>query len=483
MMRILWSPTAFAFAFMAIIASLYEPLRLALLHRVPQSFNIGGVGGVGGLANMIGNENGQCDSDDGSDKSSISGIRLLLGDSTSPFKDKYCYQKGSPAPFTPFAWLMLWLWVGPLLLAAVVTTLYARISNTSNRTPNNENRNSTPPLGVLATVWIGLNILWFIIPFSVFWFGLTNNGEKGGHEFVPGNNIALRILAVAIAASHPLSWNLMAAAIPASGITSKLLGIDRNTMFQCHRFISYVTVFWGVLHGFLELVYLGLIKGLAKRLFLQEDGEDILYLVGFIALLLIITQGVVGYCRKALRDKNIPFRKIHRGLAFALLLAAAMHWWPFIIFLIPVIAFHGVGIAVNRKETRNENTNDEDDKLSLSSIPDNLTTSQVTALMIVSILSSFFSTFIVWLLREAYMTSSVANLSLPFLFPFLSIILSLLFSVIASSLYLEFVIDENQDDDAQQQQQDLTTPLMEESGLEGTLELEGSGTSEQHEIS
>ena len=55
----MWSPTAYAFAFMALVAALYEPLRLSLSHQISQ--NIGGVGGVGGLVNLLGAGDERCD--------------------------------------------------------------------------------------------------------------------------------------------------------------------------------------------------------------------------------------------------------------------------------------------------------------------------------------------------------------------------------------------------------------------------------------
>ena len=241
----------------------------------------------------------------------------------STFHDNYCYERGTP--YTPFAWLMLMLWVGPLFIAMIaISTKY--FINRRVESINNTSESSAAGLGIMAATWTGLNILWFVIPLSVFWFGLKTD--------VDGNSAALKILAAAIAASHPLSWNLMVASIPASGITTELLGCDRQTMFQCHRFISYFTVGWGLSHGILELVYLSITRSsetgrrkIVEKLFLLEDGEDLMYLAGFFALLLILCQGLVAYCRKFLRENQWDFHKIHRSLAFALLIIAATHWW------------------------------------------------------------------------------------------------------------------------------------------------------------
>jgi len=407
----MWSPTAISFVFMAIIAAIYEPLRMSL-HAQNVSLNIGGVGGVGGLANLLGAGDKRCDHS------------INLHNST--YHNNYCYEKGVLGPFTPFSVFMFMVWVGPILLAALVTMMYDEAHTIYSRNINA----SSAPLGVFAAIWIGLNVLWFVIPLSVFWFNLSSDVE--------GNLPSLRVLAIAIAGAHPLSWNLMVAAIPASGITTKLLGCDRPTMFKCHRFVSYFTVGWGLLHGIFELIYMtstrSLVTGNRKivdELLMREDGEDLLYIAGAMALLILSVQGMVGYSRQVLRINNWSFRKIHRALAFALLLVAAAHWWPFYLFLIPAISLHGVGIACCLMDV-----DESDPDNSLSSVPNRYTRAEIALLVFLSVLCSFFATFFIWTLRENFMTSPTANLSVPFFFPVLCIALSLLASVFVSTLYL-----------------------------------------------
>lgn len=406
----MWSPTAYAFAFMALVAALYEPLRLSLSHQISQ--NIGGVGGVGGLVNLLGAGDERCDNS--------------TNINNSTYHDNYCYEKGTIGPFTPFSFFMMVVWVGPILLAAIFTMRHRDSQLT-------EHRNSGTPSGsleLLAVVWISLNIIWFLIPLSVFWFGVTTDVE--------GSLLSLRILAIAIAAAHPLSWNLMVAAIPASGIASKLLGCDRQTMFESHRFVSYFTVGWGVLHGALELVYLTMTRSsvtgdrkIVDALLMRGDGEDLIYVFGFVALFLVLAQGMVGFARKTLRNRNWSFRKIHRSLAFALLLVAAAHWWPFFLFLIPAISLHGVGIACSKLDMDRSDPNK-----SLSSLPNSLTRGEIAFLVILSVFSSFLSSLAIWTLREKFMTSSAANLSIPFIFPVLCLVASLLTSAVISTFCL-----------------------------------------------
>ena len=411
------SPTAYAFIFMTLVAVLYEPLRLSLSHQISE--NIGGVGGVGGLVNLLGAGDERCDHSTNAHNST--------------YHDNYCYEKGSLGPFTPFSFFMLVVWVGPILVAAIFSIRNFKDCDRMNSTTvvgATDTSSSSDVFALLAVVWIGLNCIWFLIPLSVFWFGLMTDVE--------GSLFSLRILAVAIAAAHPLSWNLMVAAIPASGIVSKLLGCDRQTMFDCHRFVSYFTVGWGLLHGVLEIVYMTMARSpktgdrkIVDALLMRGDGENLIYTMGFVALFLVFAQGIVGYGRKVLRERNWSFRKIHRALAFALLLVAAAHWWPFFLFLIPAISFHGVGIACFRCDL-----NKNDPNKSLSSLPHSLTRAEVAFLVILSVVSSCLSTLAVWTLREKFMTSSAANLSVPFVFPVFCILASLLSSVVSTTLCL-----------------------------------------------
>lgn len=92
------------------------------------------------------------------------------------------------------------VWVGLMLVSPFITMYY--FEKKIQREANPVSR------GLLAVVWIGLNVLWFVISLSVFWIGLTADAAVEGRREV---TFLKRILAIAIAASHLLSWNLMVA--------------------------------------------------------------------------------------------------------------------------------------------------------------------------------------------------------------------------------------------------------------------------------
>ena len=411
-------PAAWAFSFMILIATLYEPVRLSLLSRFRHY--IGGVGGVGGLTNLAGPQ--ACN--------------------TTQYHDSYCYQKGMDGgPFTPMAWTMILLWIFPLVLAASVMCFVALVYGNSlqvTSTMNSTQDAPLPPLGLLAMVWIGLNLLWFAVPFGVFGTGMSE---------VDGSPLSRLILALALAASHALSWNLMVAAIPVSGITSRLLNLSRPVLFECHRFISYTAAFWMVVHGFGELVYLAMVPSegsqqsrLKRILTFSGDGEDLIYFLGIVTLLIFLVHTTVAFCRKHEIVKTV-FRSLHRWLALFLIVLAAAHWWPFVLFLIPAIALHGSGIAYNflsLASSGTENNNNNATAKSLCTVPKNVSNGQVGFLVILSTFASLMGTYTIWLARQSYMLSDKANLYVPFVFPPLTVITSLMASILFSMAYLAY---------------------------------------------
>ena len=126
---------------------------------------------------------------------------------------------------------------------------------------------------------------------------------------------------------------------------------------------------------------------------------------------------------------------------------------PFVIFLIPAIALHGVGFACYRLSLYQDDRNK-----SLCSLPDRLTRDRVAIAVTLSILSSFIITTCTWTLRQEYMTSSIANLSVPFLFPFFCIPASFFSSTFISHVYLRRSVYGNPTNEGVSQ--DLNSPLL-----------------------
>lgn len=234
------------------------------------------------------------------------------------------------------------------------------------------------------------------------------------------NGYATRsILAIALASSHPLSWNLALVILPTGreeGVVSKLTLQSTCSSeleyrwFEFHRLLGYSTLFWGTLHGISELVYLMTSHRRFRNLWnIRTDGETLLYWFGFVSLSLLIAQGSVGFLRRRW-PRN--FRKMHTLLALALLLTAAAHWWPFAMLFLPATAIHGSSIA-NRYLMPQRHANP-------------------AAVLGSAQLASLLGLLLVWTWRESYMMSDASNLYGPFFFPPLSVTLSLLLSIVAS---------------------------------------------------
>ena len=353
------SPVSVAIWAMALFAVLFEPLREVALSG-QTAVNVSGVGGVGGLANLI-----RCTSN---------------STDLHNFKNEYCYEKGSLGPLTIFEALTILFWVGPLLVACFlhITRSHSGLA---------------PSMGSLVLpIWISMNIMWFSLPALRFGLGLKEIEGAGVRQ----------VLAVALAAAHPLSWNLAIVVIPTGGILAKLLSgqASKKQWFPYHRMVGYSTSFWACLHGFGELIYFCSTKKHFHSFWaIVSNGEVLLYWSGLLALVILVCHTVVAYTRRQLAE---GFRDVHRVLAALLLLAAATHWWPFSFFFLPTTALHGMAWAAPNV-----------DHWSIHRTAKCLIGALTTALL--------FGLYPVWYFREVFMMSAHANLYLPFVFPPLSV--------------------------------------------------------------
>lgn len=400
------SPFSMAIWAMFLFAILFEPLRQILVHA-QTSVNFGGVGGVGGLSNLIG-----CN-----------------GNSTDlyNFQGQYCFEKGSWGPFTQFEVLTIMFWVGPLLLACVLLTRSHEVV-------------VVPAFDSLVLpVWIAMNVVWFAVPAMQFGLGLSEIEGTG----------ARWILTLALAASHPLSWNLSLVVIPTGGVLSKLLVNDasKNQWFPFHRILGYTTAFWASLHGVGEMIYLSSTKERFRNLWaIETNGEVLLYWAGLVTLVLLVCHTVIAYTRRQWAD---GFQTVHRAVAAVLLLAAATHWWPFCLFLLPATALHGMAWATTKT------TMDQQ----LSSV---CRTAQCLAGSLTAALAGLYP---IWWMRGVYMSSIGANLYVPFLFPPLSVASSTLAAGVWTRIFL---LCTAHDDEANNPTPTNETPTAEQPVANGT---------------
>lgn len=431
-----WSAVAMAIVAMVYFAALYEPIRLILIHGGPNVMNAGGVGGVGGLANL----KGPVDNDTGTCGESGSG--------NQNFKGNYCYEPGwKNTPLTPFAWITLAFWVGPFLLACLflqlnlgsnkhapsetaTTETQMTVSNPAEPLPGNVSRPAKPvQLAWLTTVWVGLNLIWFLVPLAQFGFGLR--------EITGG--FSRTILAIGLAAAHPLSWNAALVIIPTGGIVTRLIlpheKLSSNTKdywFGWHRLLGYSTISWAVLHGGCELLYIASKRNLRRSFDVFHDGEAVLYLLGLTLLILFIAHAFLAYFRKRFAtspppNQGITFRGLHTTLAVLILVVAACHWWPFALFFVPATAIQGVSWGETMFAGKRRGYLSAED----------LSRRQTGGLLGTSILASLVLGFMLaWKWRQDYMMSSSANLYIPFVFPLLSVVMSLLASTMLTVLFL-----------------------------------------------
>jgi len=193
-------------------------------------------------------------------------------------------------------------------------------------------------VGRFAVMWWCAAILWFVVPYATM---ATDPFYQA--------DAAHALLAVTIAAAYPLSWHLSLAAIPSAShpFLAPLLGLAPATMKACHVRAAHATVFWGIVHAAGEVIYLASQNMLDVFDITAGSSEDdrLLYFFGLICLGLLVVLSVLAFSRKSLSVAP-RFRVSHRVLAICLLLFASAHWWPFAIFLLPVVACLATAIAV-----------------------------------------------------------------------------------------------------------------------------------------
>ena len=203
--------------FATLLASIaYEPLRwLTTMFRPSLDEALGGVGGVGGLANMNG-PYANC-------STTVGGVRA-----------PYCFYPGLVFGLTPFALVVLVVWVSPLALGALAasakkcgTTLATTSTATASRS--------------LYCAWVLMNTAWFALPLAQYCF----------LDPFLDRSFWSRLLAVSIAAAYPLSWNLSLVAIPSSGARylPPLLAVSREELVSAHKAVARSCLFWAFLHG------------------------------------------------------------------------------------------------------------------------------------------------------------------------------------------------------------------------------------------
>ena len=97
-----------------------------------------------------------------------------------------------------------------------------------------------------------------------------------------------RILGVALAASLPLSWHLAFVAIPSAGarFLPPLLKISRLELLALHKSVARGTVFFGLVHGIGEFVWV-VSQGELGAFGIWSDGVDLLYVFGLTAFVLL----------------------------------------------------------------------------------------------------------------------------------------------------------------------------------------------------
>lgn len=465
-----WTPLALSASVALTFAALYEPVRLALL---PYYANLlGGVGGVGGLANLQAPE-GKC-----------------MSEQSSTFHGHYCFKAGiGGGPFTVLAIISLTFWVGPWFIGTASYLFHKAIPSSS---VHEVQANVCPKRNTISTFivfWTGVNILWFATPLAMFWNSL---GDVHGTSTSFGKHI----LAISLAAAHPLSWNLSLVAIPVSGVLTRLINSKREEMFLYHRFVAYWTVFWAFLHGTGELLFLAISKssfGTRSRLVadfdIHHDGENLIYLFGLLAVFLLSSHAVASYYRKRLGP---VFRPLHRMLAVTLLTVAAAHWWPFALFFVPATALHGCSLAIicHEKSSNSSLINPTDDEgrhrsseqqhntpvigvmESSSCVVSPFSQKKTAAFFLVALSSSFFGLYVVWSWRQNYMLSSSANLYLPFLFPALSVPVCIMTAFVAVSVCLHVTMNPvEEEQDRHGSDSDSSSPLLTQGDYRGDESL------------
>ena len=335
------SPLAWGLYWLALMSVLFEPLRSALYRLGDQ---VGGVGGVGGLTNQF-----------------SPSLNCTSAKNDSHVAEEYCFQSGFLG-FTPFAGVTLFLLVVPLGLAALAAhragprlTSDGADGRALDRARRPLLREAAPHGGTVTAfqaLWGAASSLWFLVPLAQY--------ASSPYYQEDASSV---LLAVSIAAAYPLSWHVGFVAIPSSGAAflAPLLGCSRATLKACHVKAAWATLFWGSVHAVGELAFLasrGELDLLGFRPTSDIDNLTFIFgLVTFVALIVLAAHARQRHWHRVAGT----FRAVHRTLAWALLLCASAHWWPFALFLAPAVAVAATGRAVDVAERRAAPADEDDD--------------------------------------------------------------------------------------------------------------------------
>jgi len=315
--------------------------------------HVGGVGGVGGLTNQF-----SCNTTDADPKA------------------PYCFYPGWLG-LTPFGCAMLLLCTVPLGVAA----LTAHYAAPGRKDPEQEvatneqevkyNELVVPAISLLGG---GASALWFLVPFASY----TSDPfftQDAWHI----------LLAISIAAAFPLSWHMSFVAIPSTGAPylSRLLGLSPVTLKAGHKRAAWATLFWAGVHGVGEIIFLesqGNLGRLSPRS--PGDGGNLTFFFGLMSfsIMIVLATHVISRHRVA-----IPFRGVHRVLAYMVLLMASAHWWPFALLLAPAVACAATGCALGSSSY----VDADDGKSALA--------------LIAALVTTLLGIVFVWALRQSWM--------------------------------------------------------------------------------
>jgi hypothetical protein len=389
------TPFDIAIYVLLVLSASFEPVRNALWIYGDR---VGGVGGVGGLMNLYGN---------------------TTGCNPALYEGNYCFYPGLFAGFTPMALVIL----GVLCLPFLLSALYVTVRSVAVDTPTKQ-QISMP---WFSGFWVSINIVWGLVPMASY---LSSPFYQATWYTV--------VLGVSLVASHPLSWNLMFVAFLSADILPKLSSWHSADLKKMHIFVAYSAAICGAIHGFGQVVYLFATGTFLSSLDLTLSGENILFVHGLALIVLLTLQTTVGLLRKSIRKSISFFRTAHSSIAFVLLIVLTVHWWPFVIFMLPTIAIQSVSMSFRWKRHAIRGKTDDAAILLRLESP-----SHLSASFGLSLFASICSTALVWHYREIYMMSDTANLYIPFVFPFVAILASTLGAILAAQLYLATVYSQS----------------------------------------
>lgn len=260
---------------------------------------------------------------------------------------------------------------------------------------------------VWMKAWVFVSWLWFLLPLVQF---LWDPFFRSGFVAVA--------CAVSLAAAYALSWHLAFVAIPVSDAVAPCLGVPRSAVFDFHKKVGWWTAVWGGVHAVGQMIWF-IDKGLWTYIKLSSpsDGENMLYIFGMVTASLLLIHTLIASLRKQQWLASI-FKKVHRSLASLVLLAATVHWWPFVLFLLPAVAVHSctaaetLAAAVGRSPSAARHS--------------------------WALVGAFFGGFVglaaVWSARQTVMSRQDVDMVLPFIFPPLALVAEALSATIVAFL-------------------------------------------------